>query len=311
MGPSQQRNHQGGHVPRTIVITGCSTGFGYDAALRFARQGDLVYATMRGVDGRNAGPAGQLRQAAADEGIDLRVLEMDVASDVSVNSAAETVLAESGAPYAVINNAGQMYMGLTEAFTADELAWQLDVNVVGIHRVNRAFLPAMREAGTGVIINVSSVAGRFGLPLFGVYHASKWAVEGYSLGMRSELASAGVDVVVVEPGPFATELFPRTPQPADEEGRAATYPAALHAATEGMGAAFEEMFEGDEVNTDPSLVVDTFVDLVDMAPGARPFRSLVGFDFGVVGPMNEAAAPLYGQLYEAAGLADVAVLKPS
>jgi NAD(P)-dependent dehydrogenase (short-subunit alcohol dehydrogenase family) len=183
-----------------------------------------------------------------------------------------------------------MYMGLTEAFTADELAWQLDVNVVGIHRVNRAFLPAMREAGNGVIINVSSVAGRFGLPLFGVYHASKWAVEGYSLGMRTELASAGVDVVVVEPGPFATELFPRTPQPADEEGRAATYPAALH---------------------DPSLVVDTFVDLVDGAPGTRPFRSLVGFDFGVVGPMNEAAAPLYGQLYEAAGLADVAVIKPS
>jgi NAD(P)-dependent dehydrogenase (short-subunit alcohol dehydrogenase family) len=311
MGPSQQRNHQGDHVPRTIVITGCSTGFGYEAALRFARKGDRVYATMRGVDGKNQGPAGELRQAAADEGIDIRVLEMDVSSEASVNAAAETVLAESGAPYAVINNAGQMYMGLTEAFTADELAWQLDVNVVGIHRVNRAFLPAMREKGDGVVINVSSIAGRFGLPLFGVYHASKWAVEGYSLGMRTELASAGVDVVVVEPGPFATELFPRTPQPADEEGRAATYPAALHAATEGMGAAFEEMFEGDEVNTDPSLVVDTFVDLVDGAPGTRPFRSLVGFDFGVVGPMNEAAAPLYGQLYEAAGLADVAVLKPS
>ena len=78
-----------------------------------------------------------------------------------------------------------------------------------------------------------------------------------------------------------------------------------------MGAAFEELFEGDEVNTDPSLVVDTFVKLVDMAPGTRPFRSLVGFDFGVVGPMNEAADPLYGQLYEAMGLADVAVLKPS
>ena len=298
-------------MSRTIVITGCSTGFGYDAALRFARSGARVYATMRGVDGKNSGPAGELRAAASGEGIDIRVLEMDVTSEASVNAAADTVLAESGAPYAVINNAGQMYMGLTEAFTADELAWQLDVNVVGIHRVNRAFLPSMRAAGTGLIINVSSVAGRFGVPLFGVYHASKWAVEGYSLGMRTELASAGVDVVVVEPGPFATELFPRTPQPADEDGRGASYPAALHAATEGMGAAFEEIFEGDEVNTDPSLVVDTFVNLVDMAPGTRPFRSLVGFDFGVVGPMNEAADPLYGQLYEAMGLSEVAVLKPS
>jgi NAD(P)-dependent dehydrogenase (short-subunit alcohol dehydrogenase family) len=298
-------------VSRTIVITGCSTGFGYDAALRFARKGDRVYATMRGVAGKNSGPAEELRSAAADEGIDIRVLEMDVTSGASVDAAAASVLSESGAPYALINNAGQMYMGLTEAFTADELAWQLDVNVVGIHRVNRAFLPAMREAGDGVIINLSSVAGRFGAPLFGVYHASKWAVEGYSLGMRTELASAGVDVVVVEPGPFATELFPRTPQPADEDGRGATYPASLHAATEGMGAAFEQIFESDEVNTDPSLVVDTFVNLVDMAPGTRPFRSVVGFDFGVVGPMNDAADPLYGQLWEAMGLSDVAVLKPS
>ena len=298
-------------MPRTIVITGCSTGFGHLAALRFARQGDRVYATMRGVDGKNQEAASALRSVASDEGIDIRVLEMDVASEASVNAAAETVLSESGAPDAVINNAGQMYMGLTEAFTPDELARQLDVNVVGIHRVSRAFLPAMRENGDGVVINVISVAGRFGAPLFGVYHASKWAVEGYSLGFRTELASAGVDVVVVEPGPFTTELFPRTPQPADEEGRAATYPAALHAATEGMGAAFEQLFEGDEVNTDPDLVVDAFVNLVGMAPGTRPFRTLVGFDFGVVGPMNDAADPLYGQLWEAMGLADVATIKPS
>ena len=266
---------------------------------------------MRGVDGKNQAAAGALRSVAADEGVDLRVLEMDVMSDVSVNAAAETVLSESGAPDAVINNAGQMYMGLTEAFTPDELARQLDVNVVGIHRVSRAFLPAMREKGDGLVINLSSIAGRFGAPLFGVYHASKWAVEGYSLGFRTELASAGVDVVVVEPGPFTTELFPRTPQPADEEGRAAMYPAALHAATEGMGAAFEQLFEGDEVDTSPDLVVDCFVNLVDMAPGTRPFRSVVGFDFGVVRPMNDAADPMYGQLYEAMGLAEVATIKPS
>jgi len=127
--------------------------------------------------------------------------------------------------------------------------------------------------------------------------------------MRSELASSGIDVVVVEPGPFATELFPRTPQPADEEGRAATYPAVLHEATEGLGAAFEEIFAGDEVNTDPSLVVDNFVDLVAMEPGTRSFHNLVGFDFGVVGPMNEAAEPLYRQLWEAMGLTEATALK--
>jgi hypothetical protein len=97
----------------------------------------------------------------------------------------------------------------------------------------------------------------------------------------------------------------------DAEGRAATYPAALHQATEGMGAAFEQMFEGNEVNTDPSLVVDRFVELADMVPGTRPFRSVVGFDFGVVNPMNEATEPLYGKLYEAMGLTEVVTIKPS
>lgn len=298
-------------MPRTIVITGCSTGFGYLAALRFARQGDRVYATMRGVDGKNQHPAGALRSAAAEEGIDLRVLEMDVTSDASVNTAAETVLSESGAPDVVVNNAGQMFVGLAEAFTAAELTRQLDVNIVGVHRVSRAFLPAMREGRKGLIVNVSSVAGRFASPFFSVYNASKWAVEGYSLGCRGELASSGVDVVVVEPGPFSTELFPRSPMPADEDGRASTYPAGLHQTFEGMGAAFNEMFEGDEVDTDPDRVVDRFVELVDMAPGTRPFRSLVGFDFGVVAPLNEAAEPLYGQLLEGMGMAEVATLRPS
>lgn len=296
-------------MPRTVVITGCSTGFGRLAALRHARHGDRVYATMRGVGGKNRENAESLRAAAADG--DLRVLEMDVTSDASVNAAAATVLAESGAPDVVVNNAGQMYVGLAEAYTTDEVGHQLDVNVLGIHRVSRAFLPAMREAGKGLFINVSSVAGRFGSPFFAVYNASKWAVEGYSLGMRGELASSGVDVVVVEPGPFTTELFPQAPAPADADGRGAAYPAALHQAFEGMGAAFEEMFASPEVNTDPELVVDTFIELADMAPGTRPFRSVVGFDFGVVGPMNDAAEPFYAELLEAMGMAEVATIRPS
>ena len=298
-------------MPRTIVITGCSTGFGRLAALRHARQGDRVYATMRGIDGKNRDNADALRATAEAEGIDLRVLEMDVTSDASVNAAAATVLAESGAPDVVVNNAGQMYVGLAEAYTTDEVGQQMDVNVLGIHRVTRAFLPAMREKGDGLFINVSSVAGRFGAPFFAVYNASKWAVEGYSAGIRTELASSGVDVVVVEPGPFTTELFPQAPAPTDADGRAAAYPAALHEAFEGMGAAFEEMFESPEVNTDPELVVDTFVQLANMAPGTRPFRSVVGFDFGVVGPMNDAVEPLYAQLLEAMGMAEVSTMRPS
>lgn len=295
-------------MPQTILITGCSSGFGRLAAEKLARRGDRVYATMRGVDGKNREIADELRAFTSAEGVDLRVLELDVTSDESVRAAAATVLAESGAPDVVINNAGQMFVGLGEAFTAAELARQLDINVVGIHRVNRAFLPAMRAAGAGLIMNVGSIAGRIAMPFFAVYHASKWAVEGLSQGMRDELASSGVDLCLVQPGPFGTELFPRAPQPADDEGRGATYPEALvDGAWNTMQSAFDGLFEDPEVNTDPMLVVDAMIDLIDMPAGSRPFRTVVGVDFGVR-ERNEFAAPRDAELLAAMGLAEVTTL---
>lgn len=289
-------------MPRTVFITGCSTGFGNSLARRLARRGDRVYATMRNVDGRNREAAESLRGLAEAEDLTLRVLEVDVTSDADVERAAATVLEEGSAPDVVVNNAGQMFVGVTEAYTSDELAHQLDINIVGTHRVSRAFLPAMREAGAGLIVNVSSVAGRVGIPFFGVYHASKWAVEGYSLGLRRELAHAGIDVVVVEPGPFSTELFPRAPAPADEDGRSDTYDPVLHETFQSMGDAFEGLLADEEL-TDPEQVVDRMIELMDMAPGARPFRSVVGVDFGLAArnQSDEAHDP---PMLEALGLTD-------
>jgi NAD(P)-dependent dehydrogenase (short-subunit alcohol dehydrogenase family) len=293
----------------TIVVTGCSSGFGKQLALRFARRGDRVYATMRGIAGKNAAAARELGALAVAESIDLRVVELDVTSTKSVESAAATILAESGAPDVVVNNAGQMFMGFTEAFSADELAEQLDINVVGIHRVNRAFLPAMRNRGEGLLINLSSIAGRLSAPFFGVYHASKWAVEGYSMSLRGELASSGVDVVVVEPGPFATALFPTSPRPADAEGRVGTYPAVAHEAFENVGKAFEGMFNDPNTPTDPEMVVEQIIALTDMRAGRRPFRSVVGVDVGV-GERNTAVEPFDAAVLEAFGLTSFATLVP-
>ncbi|MDH3298312.1 MAG: SDR family oxidoreductase [Gemmatimonadota bacterium] len=293
---------------RTIVVTGCSTGFGRIVSEQLARAGDRVYATMRGVDGKNSGVAAELRGLVQADGIDLRVLEMDVTSDASVEAAAETVVAESGAPDVVINNAGQMFMGIAEAFTPGELARQLDVNVVGVHRVTRAFLPSMRQAGRGLIINVSSIAGRMAVPFFSIYHASKWALEGYSLGLRAELASSGVDVVSVQPGPFVTELFGQGPAPADEDGRAATYPPSVPQARAEMDAAFEGIFADPDMPTDPQMVCDRMVELVNMAPGTRPFRSVVGVDFGVR-ERNDADAPMDAGVLDAMGLTEFATLR--
>ena len=297
-------------MPQTIVITGCSSGFGRDLARRLARDGHRVAATMRGPDGKNAGPADALRDLAEAEALHLRVLDLDVTLDASVEAAAQTVLDAWGAPDAVVNNAGQMFGGVTEAFTPDELARQLDVNVVGVHRVTRAFLPAMRERGRGLVVNVSSTAGRAAVPFFGVYHASKWGLEGYSQALRGELASSGVDVVLVEPGPFATDLFPNTTHPEDADGRAATYPAAVHAAYEGMGAAFDGLFADPDTPTDPALVVDAVADLIGAEPGTRPFRTCVGVDFGVR-DRNAALEPHDAGLLDALGMADFATLRPT
>lgn len=292
---------------KTVVVTGCSSGFGRQVSEQLARKGDRVYATLRGTKEKNASIARELQALAAAENFDLRVLELDVTSTSSVDSAAAKILAESAAPDVVINNAGQMFVGFTEAFSADELTKQLDINVVGIHRVNRAFLPAMRKRGQGLIINISSVAGRMSVPFFGVYHASKWAVEGYSMALRAELASSGVDVVVVEPGPFTTALFPSSPRPEDTEGRAKSYPAVAHTTFEEMGSSFEGLFKDPETPTDPALVVDRIIELTEMNPGTRPFRSVVGVDFGVR-EINASVEPFESAVLEAMGLTSFATL---
>ena len=187
------------------------------------------------------------------------------------------------------------------------MARQLGVNVVGVHRVCRAFLPAMRARGSGLIVNVSSTAGRCALPFFGVYHASKWALEGYTGALRLELAQTGVDAVLVEPGPFATDLFASMTAPADADGRAASYPAAVTDAFAAMGADFQAMLASPETPTDPQQVADAVAALLAMAPGTRPLRTVVGLDFGVRA-RNAGDAPHDAALLDAFGLADFAAL---
>jgi NAD(P)-dependent dehydrogenase (short-subunit alcohol dehydrogenase family) len=293
---------------RTVVVTGCSSGFGRDVSSRLAAAGDRVYATMRDPRGKNAEAANALESEAASGGRTLRVLEMDVTNDASVASAADTILRVTGAPDVLINNAGQMYVGITEAFTPQELQAQLDVNVVGVHRVNRAFLPAMRRRGSGLIVNISSIAGRLAAPFNAIYHASKWALEGYSLALRTELASSGLDVVVVEPGPFTTALFPTMRVPADVEGRGATYPPVVHETAAALARMFDGLFNDPNAPTDPELVVDRLCELIDMPAGTRPFRTVVGVDMGVA-ERNAAVAPFDAQLLDAAGLKNFATLK--
>ena len=164
---------------KTVVITGASSGFGEGAAKAFADNGYRVWGTMRDVDGRNAGTR------AALEGYSTRVsvIDMDVASDESVAEGFATILGE-GPVDVLINNAGIMYLGITEAFSLAQAHEQMNTNYYGVIRTTQAVLPSMRAARSGLIINCSSLVGRISPPFFGTYTATKHALEGYSQCLR-------------------------------------------------------------------------------------------------------------------------------
>ena len=280
---------------KKILITGCSSGFGYSSAKYLAEKGHHVYATMRNIAGKNANPASELKEFATSNGLKMDVLEMDVTSDESVNSA----IAQIPEVDVLINNAGLGFGGAIEAFSSDQCLAQLDLNIVGTLRTAKAVLPGMRSRNSGLIIQVSSVAGRGAFPGFGVYHASKWGLEGLSEAMRYELAPLGIDVVIVEPGPFSTNFFGNI-VPATSEDIASAYQH-VGESFEGFGKQVEGMFEDANAPTDPMIVVKIFENLINTPNGSRPLRTIAGLDFGFQA-LNDAVEPIRKASLESMGL---------
>ena len=160
-----------------IVVTGASTGFGRLIAETAARKGYRVFATMRNMTGKKATNASQLNELAKRESIWLRALELDVTSDASVERAVAEVVRETGRIDVLINNAGYGLMGVTEAATLEQAQRIMDTNFFGVVRMNRAVLPHMRKQKSGLLVHISSGAGRVVVPSMGFYCASKWALE--------------------------------------------------------------------------------------------------------------------------------------
>jgi len=272
-------------MSKKILITGCSNGFGFDAAKYLAGKGHTVFATMRGVEGKNKSAAEALREFAKADGLKLEVLELDVTSDKSVADAVDNVPMVD----VLINNAGVGYGGPIEAFSTDEFQAQMDVNVTGTFRVAKAVLPGMRSQKSGLIIQVSSIAGRCATPGFGIYYCSKWALEGLSEAMRYELSPLGIDVVIVEPGPFSTGFFANVVPGKDQE-IASAY-AHVGEFSEGFGQKVQAAFEDDNAPTDPMEIVRGFEKLIDTPAGQRPLRTLIGLDFGLQ-KLNDVTEPI-------------------
>ena len=209
-------------MPKTVHITGSSTGFGRDTAETLARSGHHVFASMRATGGKNRGHAEALRSLAAVENLNINIIDLDVTSSISVERAVASVLEKARRIDVLINNAGIASAGVSEAFTPEQAQALFDTNVFGILRTTRAVLPSMRQQRHGLVINVGSILGRVTFPFFGSYGASKFAVEALTESFRYELSQLGVDVVLVQPSAYPTPMYSSAQQPGDA-GRGGEY----------------------------------------------------------------------------------------
>ena len=186
----------------SVLITGCSTGFGLETALQLAGRGFRVYATVRDLSCR-----ADVEQAAAERGVELRLLRLDVTDPDSIREAIDTVVEESGGIYAVVNNAGLLIRGYFEDLDEAEIRQVLETNLFGTMAVTRAVLPHMRRAGRGRVVVLTSVAGRIGAPTGCAYSASRFAQEGFAESLYQELLPLGIQVVLLEPGIARTQRW--------------------------------------------------------------------------------------------------------
>ena len=186
---------------KVAVVTGSSTGIGYETSLILARNGFLTYATMR-----NLNKSENMKMVATKENLPIQVKQLDVTDDVSVTNAIQAISSETGRIDVLVNNAGYGLNGAFEDLAMDEIKAQYETNVFGLIRTTQAVLPIMRRQKSGTIINISSGAGRFGFPTGSAYVSTKFAVEGLSESMSYELEPFGIKVIIVEPGVIRTSF---------------------------------------------------------------------------------------------------------
>jgi NAD(P)-dependent dehydrogenase (short-subunit alcohol dehydrogenase family) len=253
-------------LDRTALITGASSGFGLLTAVTLARRGWRVLATMRDLHRSD-----RLEAAAREAGVRERLEfhQLDVTSADQIAALASLIEERNQPLHAIINNAGFAVPGFAEDTTGDELRRQLDTNFFGAAAVTRACLPLMRRQGFGHILMITSVSGRMAFPGLGSYAASKFALEGWTEALRFEMKPLGVQVVLVEPGSFETDIWDRNARPA----AGLLDPASPNAA---RAARWRSKIESEVHRADPQVVADLIARILD-TPHPR-LRYVIGRD---------------------------------
>jgi NAD(P)-dependent dehydrogenase (short-subunit alcohol dehydrogenase family) len=287
---------------KTILITGASSGFGRLTAETLANSGHTVFAGFRSTDGAKKEIADALKHK------NVEILKLDVTDQQSVDSAIAQLLKKStGGLDVVVNNAGMASAGISEAFTPEQTRELFEVNVFGVQRMIRATVPLLRARRAGLLINVGSILGRVTLPFFGLYGASKYAVEAMTDSYRYELSQFGIDVVLVQPSAYPTNMYAAAQQPANgnlakEYGDVAQIPGKIL-------NTFVTLFQGENA-PNPQDVAAAIDKIVSTPAGSRPDRVVVGLPFGS-DAVNNAVAPIQHGVMESLGLGDLTKLKVS
>jgi len=292
-------------MKKIIAITGASSGFGALAARALAQAEHTVYASMRATTGRNAPQVAEAARYAAEHGVDLRTVELDVASTESVEAGVATIVADTGRLDVVIHNAGHMSFGPAEAFTPEQFAELYDINVLSTQRVNRAALPHMRNQGRGLVVWVSSSSARGGTPPYlSPYFAAKAAMDSLAVSYSSELARWGIETSIIVPGAFTkgTNHFVHSGAPADK-ARAAAYDEGPYAGLPEQ--ALKGLASLEPADADVAAVAEAIVTVVDMPFGKRPFRIHIDPSQDGCEIVNGVADRVRAELFRRIGLEDL------
>lgn len=191
-------------MTKTVLITGASSGIGRATALYFQKQGWNVVATMRSPDQEIP------RENSLAKLDRVTCLKLDVTDRHTITDAVAETIDRFGAIDVLVNNAGYGMLGAFETSTSAQIQRQFDTNVFGLMETTRAVLPYLRDRKRGVIVNVASIGGRVAFPLYSLYHATKWAVEGFSESLQHELLAFNIRVKIIEPGPIKTDFYERS-----------------------------------------------------------------------------------------------------
>ncbi len=233
---------------RVVIVTGASSGIGFETSLLLARNGFMTYATMRNLD-----KSTRLSKLANKEKLDIKIRKLDVNDETGINKTIDQVISETGRIDVLVNNAGYAIFGALEDIALDEIREQFETNFFGPVRTIKAVIPIMKKQKSGKIINISSIVGKFGVPFNSAYVASKFALEGITESIRYELHDYNIKIILVEPGIIKSHFFQNVKL---SNQSTSSYSKLLKKRIEGIETMLKQA-------TDPVIVAQAILDIIN------------------------------------------------